>query len=119
MNVNADSGALRQVIHNLLKNAVEAAAASDSPEVSIQTELNSEHILFYVSNNGKTFSQEMLLHAFDPYVTDKPSGTGLGLPVVKKIIEEHGGRIQISNQKNGLACVKITLPLQVNRNAKQ
>lgn len=119
MNVNADSGALRQVIHNLLKNAVEAAAASDSPEVSIQTELNSEHILFYVSNNGKTFSQEMLLHAFDPYVTDKPGGTGLGLPVVKKIIEEHGGRIQISNQKNGLACVKITLPLQVNRNAKQ
>ncbi|WP_239424478.1 sensor histidine kinase [Snodgrassella communis] len=119
MNVNADSGALRQVIHNLLKNAVEAATADSSPEVSILTELNNEHILFYVSNNGKTFSQEMLLHAFDPYVTDKPGGTGLGLPVVKKIIEEHGGRIQISNQKNGLACVKITLPLQVNRNAKQ
>lgn len=119
MNVNADSGALRQVIHNLLKNAVEAATADFSPEVSILTELNNEHILFYVSNNGKTFSQEMLLHAFDPYVTDKPGGTGLGLPVVKKIIEEHGGRIQISNQKNGLACVKITLPLQVNRNAKQ
>lgn len=119
MNVNADSGALRQVIHNLLKNAVEAATADSSPEISILTELNNEHILFYVSNNGKTFSQEMLLHAFDPYVTDKPGGTGLGLPVVKKIIEEHGGRIQISNQKNGLACVKITLPLQVNRNAKQ
>ncbi|PIT57966.1 PAS domain-containing sensor histidine kinase [Snodgrassella alvi] len=119
MNVNADSGALRQVIHNLLKNAVEAATADISPEVSILTELNNEHILIYVSNNGKTFSQEMLLHAFDPYVTDKPGGTGLGLPVVKKIIEEHGGRIQISNQKNGLACVKITLPLQVNRNAKQ
>ncbi|PIT10536.1 PAS domain-containing sensor histidine kinase [Snodgrassella communis] len=119
MNVNADSGALRQVIHNLLKNAVEAATADSSPEVSILTELNNEHILFYVNNNGKTFSQEMLLHAFDPYVTDKPGGTGLGLPVVKKIIEEHGGRIQISNQKNGLACVKITLPLQVNRNAKQ
>jgi nitrogen fixation/metabolism regulation signal transduction histidine kinase len=119
INVNADSGALRQVIHNLLKNAVEAAAADTSPEVSVLTELNNEDTFFYVRNNGKTFSQEMLLHAFDPYVTDKPGGTGLGLPVVKKIIEEHGGRIQISNQKNGLACVKITLPLQVNRNAKQ
>lgn len=119
MYVNADSGALRQVIHNLLKNAVEAASADALPHISVTTEINNEHILFYVSNNGKTFSQEMLLHAFDPYVTDKPGGTGLGLPVVKKIIEEHGGRIQISNQKNGLACVKITLPLQVNRNAKQ
>lgn len=113
--VNADSGAMRQVIHNLFKNAVEAAAASDlTPTVSVTTEINNGHILFCVSNNGKTFSQEMLLHAFDPYVTDKPNGTGLGLSVVKKIIEEHGGRIQISNQETGLACIKITLPSQVN-----
>ena len=112
--VNADSGAMRQVIHNLFKNAVEAAVADTAPTVSVTTELNNEHILFYVSNNGKTFSQEMLLHAFDPYVTDKPSGTGLGLSVVKKIIEEHGGRIQISNQDTGLASIKITLPSQVN-----
>lgn len=114
MIVNADSGAMRQVIHNLFKNAVEAAASDAAPNVSVTTELNKEHILFYVSNNGKTFSQEMLLHALDPYVTDKPSGTGLGLSVVKKIIEEHGGRIQISNQEAGLACIKITLPSQVN-----
>ena len=112
--VNADSGAMRQVIHNLFKNAVEAAEADTAPTVNVTTELNNEHILFYVSNNGKTFSQEMLLHAFDPYVTDKPSGTGLGLSVVKKIIEEHGGRIQISNQDTGLASIKITLPSQVN-----
>lgn len=114
MIVNADSGAMRQVIHNLFKNAVEAAASDSAPTVSVTTELHNEHILFYVSNNGKTFSQEMLLHAFDPYVTDKPSGTGLGLSVVKKIIEEHGGRIQISNQETELACIKITLPSQVN-----
>ena len=72
-----------------------------------------------VSNNGKGFSKDMLLHAFDPYVTDKPSGTGLGLPVVKKIIEEHGGRIQLANNEAGGACVKITLPLLVRNDAKQ
>ena len=52
----------------------------------------------------------MLKNAFEPYVTDKPTGTGLGLPVVKKIIEEHGGRISLINIEHGGACVKIALP---------
>ena len=55
----------------------------------------------------------MLINAFEPYVTDKPGGTGLGLPVVKKIIEEHGGRISLSNPPEGGACVRITLPALV------
>ena len=60
----------------------------------------------------------MLHNAFEPYVTDKPTGTGLGLPVVKKIIEEHGGRISLSNQNSG-ACVKIALPEMAETYAKQ
>ena len=54
-----------------------------------RTEDGAEAVLT-VCNNGKGFSKEMLHNAFEPYVTDKPTGTGLGLPVVKKIIEEHG-----------------------------
>ena len=61
----------------------------------------------------------MLLHAFDPYVTDKPGGTGLGLPVVKKIIEEHKGRISLANRLEGGACVKITVPLLMENDAQQ
>lgn len=71
---------------------------------------NDGQVLLTVCNNGKGFSKEMLHNAFEPYVTDKPTGTGLGLPVVKKIIEEHGGRISLSNQNEGGACVKIALP---------
>ena len=109
--IQADSGALRQVIHNIFKNAVEAATTEKTPHITVTTQGHNGQTVFYVCNNGKGFSKEMLLHAFDPYVTDKAGGTGLGLPVVKKIIEEHGGRVQISNQEPHGACVKITLPL--------
>lgn len=119
LTLNADSGALRQVIHNIFKNSVEAAMADPSPQIMVKTEIKQDSACFTVCNNGKVFSQNMLLHAFDPYVTDKATGTGLGLPVVKKIIEEHGGRVQISNQEIGMACVKITLPLLGDTNAKQ
>lgn len=117
--IEADSGAMRQVIHNILKNAVEAAEADPQPTVTLESRTQSEHMVLCVCNNGKSFSKDMLQHAFDPYVTDKPTGTGLGLPVVKKIIEEHGGRIQLANQDNGGACVTLTLPLLVRSDAKQ
>ena len=108
--INADAGAIRQVLHNIFKNAAEAAEGSDQPKVEVSTRLEGTQVVLTVTNNGKSFSTEMLHNAFEPYVTDKPAGTGLGLPVVKKIIEEHGGRISLSNQANGGASVRITLP---------
>lgn len=102
---------MRQVLHNIFKNAAEAAEEAPSPHVRIETrQSDNRQALLTVANNGKKFSKEMLHHAFEPYVTDKPAGTGLGLPVVKKIIEEHGGRISLSNPAEGGACVKIALP---------
>ena len=117
--VEADAGAMRQVLHNILKNGVEAAAADEQPKVFIQTAVQDDKVLLNICNNGKSFSEDMLLHAFDPYVTDKPGGTGLGLPVVKKIIEEHKGRISLANRPEGGACVKITLPLLMENDAQQ
>ena len=117
--VEADAGAMRQVLHNILKNGAEAAAADEQPKVLIQTAVQDDKVLLNICNNGKSFSEDMLLHAFDPYVTDKPSGTGLGLPVVKKIIEEHKGRISLANRPEGGACVKITLPLLMENDAQQ
>ncbi|HFC6352120.1 TPA: ATP-binding protein [Neisseria elongata] len=109
----ADTTAMRQVLHNIFKNAAEAAEEAAQPEVHIHTANADGQITLTVTNNGKSFSKNMLANAFEPYVTDKPTGTGLGLPVVKKIVEEHGGRIALSNPAEGGACVKITLPALV------
>lgn len=109
--IAADTTAIRQVLHNIFKNAAEAAEDEPSPCVRVSTQAaDDDQVLLTVSNNGKSFSKEMLQHAFEPYVTDKPTGTGLGLPVVKKIIEEHGGRISLSNLPEGGAAVNIVLP---------
>lgn len=109
----ADTTAMRQVLHNIFKNAAEAAEKAAQPQVHIHTANADGQITLTVTNNGKSFSKDMLANAFEPYVTDKPTGTGLGLPVVKKIVEEHGGRIALSNPAEGGACVKITLPALV------
>ena len=109
----ADTTAMRQVLHNIFKNAAEAAEEAAQPEVHIHTANANGQITLTVANNGKSFGKDMLANAFEPYVTDKPTGTGLGLPVVKKIVEEHGGRIALSNPAEGGACVKITLPALV------
>ena len=109
----ADATAMRQVLHNIFKNAVEAAEEAAQPQVHIHTANADGQITLTVANNGKSFGKDMLANAFEPYVTDKPTGTGLGLPVVKKIVEEHGGRIALSNPAEGGACVKITLPALV------
>ena len=112
--VAADTTAMRQVLHNIFKNAAEAAEEADMPEVRVKSEVGRDgQIVLTVCDNGKGFGKEMLHNAFEPYVTDKPAGTGLGLPVVKKIIEEHGGRISLSNQDVGGACVRIILPKTV------
>ena len=109
----ADTTAMRQVLHNIFKNAAEAAEEAAQPQVHIHTANADGQITLTVTNNGKSFSKDMLANAFEPYVTDKPTGTGLGLPVVKKIVEEHGGRIALSNPAEGGASVKITLPALV------
>lgn len=109
--IMADGTAIRQVLHNLFKNAAEAAEDDADPTVDIRTEYTADgRIRLSVSNNGKSFSKEMLHNAFDPYKTDKIGGTGLGLPVVKKIIEEHGGKIGIANRPQGGACVQAEFP---------
>lgn len=114
LTIAADATAMRQVLHNIFKNAAEAAEEDETPEVSVRAERGSDsQIVLTVCNNGKGFGKEMLHNAFEPYVTDKPTGTGLGLPVVKKIVEEHGGRISLNNRDDGGACVRIALPEMV------
>ena len=94
---------LRQVIHNLLQNAQDAQQQAnrqtDEP-VLIQTQWRpaAQRVRLTVSDAGAGFPEHILQRAFEPYVTTKAKGTGLGLPMVKKIADEHGARITISNR---------------------
>jgi nitrogen fixation/metabolism regulation signal transduction histidine kinase len=63
-----------------------------------------------IVDNGPGFAPKILSRAFEPYVTSKVRGTGLGLPMVKKIVDEHGGRIDVANRADGSgASVSILL----------
>ncbi|MDR2365536.1 MAG: PAS domain-containing sensor histidine kinase, partial [Zoogloeaceae bacterium] len=84
-----------------------------APRLCIQTEKaeDAKFILLQVSDNGEGFPAETLARVFEPYITTKPRGTGLGLPIVKKIVEEHQGDIDIENQAKGGAHIRIRLPI--------
>jgi nitrogen fixation/metabolism regulation signal transduction histidine kinase len=103
---------LRQVIHNLLRNGEDALENVAAPCLFLQTEkADAKSIRLQISDNGEGFPAEMLARVFEPYITTKPRGTGLGLPIVKKIVEEHRGDIDIQNLEEGGACVRIRLPI--------
>ena len=115
LKIRGDSVRLRQVIHNLVKNAIEAMPDGKKCVVTISTfpfELaNNKYAGLQIADNGPGFPVDVLSRAFDPYMTTKPKGNGLGLAVVKKIIEEHNGAIQIDNMKNQGATINIRFPL--------
>jgi nitrogen fixation/metabolism regulation signal transduction histidine kinase len=98
-----DSTQLRQVIHNLVQNALDSVADRPDGRVRVVTEVaRSEQgelraVRLHVIDNGPGFADKVLKRAFEPYVTTKSKGTGLGLAVVKKIADEHGARVRIAN----------------------
>ena len=108
--VLGDATQLRQVIHNLLQNAQDAVhehVHDVPPRIELITEAVHFHapdnetrtaVRLSIVDNGPGFSPKILNRAFEPYVTSKSKGTGLGLAVVKKIIEEHGGRVDLQNR---------------------
>ena len=109
--IDGDATRLRQVIHNLVQNALDALQDQPAPRVVVATEAQAEGIRLSVSDNGHGFSEELLGRIFEPYVTTKSKGTGLGLPIVKKIVEEHHGKIEVSNLASRGAQISIVFPL--------
>jgi nitrogen fixation/metabolism regulation signal transduction histidine kinase len=101
--IRGDAQQLRQVMHNLLQNAQDAQEgqpATRTAQVTLMTKYasTSQRLRLLVRDNGAGFPDNILKRAFEPYVTTKAKGTGLGLAVVKKIADEHGARIDISNR---------------------
>jgi nitrogen fixation/metabolism regulation signal transduction histidine kinase len=122
--VMGDATQLRQLIHNLLQNAQDAVAERPDAEAEpARIDLVTETVHFpgsdgiaqtavrlTITDNGPGFSAKILARAFEPYVTSKTRGTGLGLAMVKKIVEEHGGRVDIQNRRN-VSGAKIVILL--------
>ncbi len=119
--IEGDATQLRQVIHNLIVNAQDALAAPGRTDgrIVVRTALVSlparrgergaeeggtaSAVRLSVEDNGPGFPANILRRAFEPYVTTKPSGTGLGLAMVKKIVDEHGARVELVNRSTGSA----------------
>ena len=101
--IQGDAQQLRQVIHNLLQNAQDAHEGKPEGQVTLKTEFSeaSRRVRLTVRDRGTGFPEHILKRAFEPYVTTKVKGTGLGLAVVKKIADEHGARVDISNRIEG------------------
>ena len=121
--VAADIVQLRQVFNNLISNSIEASGGPDKAHITITAEPQTtitcykslDTVKLSIVDNGSGFSEKVLQSAFEPYVTTKPTGTGLGLPMVKKILDDHGADISLQNchgtdgnSING-ALVEITL----------
>jgi nitrogen fixation/metabolism regulation signal transduction histidine kinase len=105
-----DPAQLRQVIHNLLQNAEDALADAENPCIVVRTQAQAGGLWVTISDNGSGFPHELMQRIFEPYVTTKPKGTGLGLVIVKKIIEEHGGSVEIANVAPHGARVTLNFP---------
>lgn len=115
--VSADAQQLRQVLHNVIQNAQDACAQVSIPLVKISTHLSGSGrwVRMDVCDNGGGFPESIVKRAFEPYVTTKPKGTGLGLAVVQKIMEEHGGKIEVTNtEKDGKVLgAKVSLSFEL------
>lgn len=124
--VMGDPTQLRQVIHNLLQNAQDAMAdlPADAPHPRIDVRTEAIHyrsadggvniaVRMAITDNGPGFAPKILARAFEPYVTSKARGTGLGLAMVKKIIDEHGGRIDIENRSDSSGASVVILLLKL------
>ena len=118
-----DPQQLRQVLHNLLQNAQDATATAGRADlehpVVLKTQwlASSNRVRMTVQDNGTGFPDHILKRAFEPYVTTKDKGTGLGLAVVKKIADEHGTRVDISNRQlnDQLVGAQVSLSFGIQR----
>ncbi|MGV8830675.1 MAG: ATP-binding protein [Devosia sp.] len=117
-----DSRLISQTLTNLIKNAVEAFELVDRsedlhPAIIVDAHIEGNHARVSVSDNGKGWPTENRQRLLEPYMTTREKGTGLGLAIVAKIIEQHGGIVELVDAEPDAtgrvgACVTFTLPLQ-------
>ena len=111
--IMGDAGQLRQVIHNLFKNASEATEKQPNRLLEVFTDAahnaagQVNGVRLVVRDNGPGFAPAMMARVFEPYVSSKAKGTGLGLVIVRKIVQDHGGRVEVGNRPEPFPLPKV------------
>ena len=103
---------LEQVLINLIKNAKESGSAIK--DVQLRILQNANEVLIAVEDRGNGMESEQMKLALLPFYSTKRTGTGLGLPLCREIIEAHGGTLQLLNRKQGGVAAVCKLPVQNN-----
>ena len=111
--VQLDRSQIKQVFFNLIKNALEAMP--DSGALRIVVSAGDVYVDIAFIDTGKGIAPEEMQRVFEPYHTTKRTGTGLGLMIVQRIIDEHGGEIELSSKPGAGTCFKVRLPRSERR----
>lgn len=104
-----DEGQLLQVLQNLIRNAVDSMGQGGA--LVVKTERQGDHAVLSVTDTGSGIPSDVQDRVFSPFITTKPEGTGLGLAVTKKIVDDHGGRIDFKSKQGSGTTFFIHLPL--------
>jgi two-component system, sporulation sensor kinase E len=106
--LHLDRDQMKQAFYNVIKNSFEAMKRRGI--LRIRTDMDESHVLIRFTDTGGGISAENLSHVFEPYFTTKPSGTGLGLLVVRRIVREHGGELSMESSEGKGLTLTIRLP---------
>ena len=104
-----DEAKLRQAVINLIKNAAESSPAGSA--ILLRISADTQMLCMEVTDRGCGIGKEYLSKIFEPFHTTKSYGTGLGLPIVKRIVDSHGGRLSINSTEGAGTMVQMFLPL--------
>ena len=102
---------VEQVLLNLMRNAIEAMVNTERRDLTVTTEAAGPHVTISVADTGPGLAPEVAVQLFQPFVTTKPDGMGIGLSICRTIIEAHGGRIWAEGNPGGGTVFRLTLPV--------
>ena len=108
-NLDLDEKYIKQALLNIIKNAI--AAMPDGGRLKVRTELDAGDVILFISDTGVGIPEENMAKIFEPYFTTKEFGSGLGLTVVYKIIQEHGGEISLSSKEAEGTSISLSFPV--------
>lgn len=103
-----DGNQIKQAFYNLIKNAIQSMG--NGGKLLIHSDITDEHVVVKVVDDGRGISPSGMASLFEPYVTTKASGSGLGLLIVRRIVREHGGEIEFESEQGEGTSVTVFLP---------